>query len=568
MGGLALMWTLPFLWTTHLFPMASLYSELAAACCLGFALLSCALLKRHDAQLQWPLPVLLLALTALAFAQQGLGMLAYAQLAIRFALFAFAMLAAYVFGRQIVAAGRTVEAVKVLCAGCLIGGIFSVLVQWLQLFDLEVLPFWLAAVYKSDVVQHRPFGNLAQANHQATYLALAAISALYLGRTSRRNWLAPASLLLLSAGVALTGSRMGVAFLVLLILAQFVPTALRPEDRRARWLACVAVFAGFGVALLAVRLVVVQIDTLGRPMGIRYELWRQAWEIALRHPWLGIGVGQFGGGQYWVAKAGPYTVPATNCHNVILELAAELGWPAALAAAGVALYWGLRDLRARLGQPEQALAWGMVLMIAIHSMLEFPLWYLFFAVPFAFLFGLGEPALASSVKVDARRMLPMAGATTLAIVMAFEVGYPEIAAAATPLWLEMNHIRKRAAVDAFPIIAVADNKLFQPEVERLMLDLKHPPDEGTNGPLERNARLLRVLPAAELAAQYVTALAKVGRIDEAILHASRLRVFAGTNYPLYRDVVLDETRNLGPQTAPLRHALREKDPGLQETAAR
>jgi O-antigen ligase len=567
LGGVALMWTLPFLWTTHLFPMPSLYSELAAASCLAFALLSCALLKRDDAQLQWPLPALLLGLTALALTQQALGMLAYAQLAIRFLLFTSAMLAAYVFGRQIVAAGRTVEAVKVVCTACLLGGIFSVLVQWLQLFDLEILPFWLAAVYKSEVVQHRPFGNLAQANHQATYLALAAMSALYVGRITRRSWLAPVSLLLLASGMALTGSRMGAALLALLMLAQFAPSALRPEQSRSRWLACVAMVAGYGVALLALRLVVVHIDTLERPLALRHELWRQAWEIGLQHPMLGIGVGQFGGGEYWVARPGPYTVPATHCHNVILELAAELGWPAAVAAAGVALCWGLRDLRSRLGQPEQALAWGMLVMIAIHSMLEFPLWYLFFAIPAALLFGLGEPVLARSAKVDLRRILPLAGITTLAVVIAFEAGYPEVAAAATPLWLEMNHFRKRVPQDALPIIELADSKLFRPEVEHLMLELKHPPDEQTAGPLERNARLLRMLPDAELSARYIAALTKAGRIDEAILHVSRLRVFAGPNYPLYRDSILDDTRDLGPQTAPLRRALREKDPGLRQPAA-
>jgi hypothetical protein len=227
----------------------------------------------------------------------------------------------------------------------------------------------------------------------------------------------------------------------------------------------------------------------------------------------------------------------------------------------------LRYLRTRLAQSEQTLVWGMVLMIAIHSMLEFPLWYLFFAIPAALLFGLGEPALARSAKVDVRRILPFAGLTTLAVVMAFEVGYPEIAAAATPLWLEMNHFRKRVPQDALPIIEVAGSKLFQPEVEHLMLDLKHPPDEQTNGPLERNARLLQILPDAELSARYVTALAKAGRIDEAILHVSRLRVFAGRNYPAYRDLILDETRDLAPQTAPLRHALRQKDPALPQPAA-
>jgi len=558
LGGLALAWVLPFLWTTHWYPMPAVYSELVAASCLAFGMLSCALLKRADARLHWPLPALLLVLAAAALLQQALGLLAYSQLAVRLVLFVSAMLAAYVFGRQIVALGRTRDAFNLLSAACLIGALLSVLVQWLQLFDLEILPFWLAGVYKSEVVQNRPFGNLAQANHQATYLALGGISAVYLGRIARRSWLVPMSLLLLATGIALTGSRMGAVFLVLLMVAQFAPTALRPDDVRSRWLACVALAAGYGVALVAVHLVVGGIEALGRPMGIRYELWWQAWQIAWQHPWLGVGTAQFGGGQYWVARPSLYTVTANNAHNLILNLAAEFGWPVAAAVGAVGLYWGLKDLRQRLASPGQALAWGTLLMIAIHSMLEFPLWHLYFAIPASLLFALGEPERTRYAVIDLRRILPGVGAATIAVVVMFNAGYEEIARAAAPQYLEYLHLRHRTPLDALPVLEVADAKLFKPEVERLLLDLKHVPGEDTPGaPLERSTRLLHILPAPEIMAQHIVNLARAGRIDEAIVHVGRLRIYADARYPAYRDAILDQTRDLGPQTAPLRHALRE-----------
>jgi O-antigen ligase len=560
LGALALTWTLPFLWTAHWYPLSALYSELVAASCLAFAMLSCGLLKRADARVQWPLPALLLGLAALALLQNTLGLLAYSQLALRFVLCVLTILAAYVFGRQVVALKQTKEALVLLSAACLLGAIFSVLVQWLQLFDLEVLPFWMAPVFKGQEVQSRPFGNLAQANHQATYLALASLSAVYLARIGWRGWLAPASVLILASGIALTGSRMGAAFLALLMLVQFAPTALRPEVVRTRWLTCLAVVAGYAVALVAVRLVVGQIEALGRPMGMRYELWWQAWRIALDHPWLGIGVDQFGGGQYLVARAGPYTVPANNAHNLILNVAAEFGWPAAIATGAVGLNWGLARLRHRLASPEQALPWGMLLIIAIHSMLEFPLWYLFFSIPAALLFALGEPDRQIHAVVDLRRILPAVGLVTIAIVLMYQLGYREIAEAAAPQFLEAKHIRKRTALDAVPVLAVADSKLFRPEVDRLLVDLKHPPDEHIrNAQLDRSERLLRVLPAPEFMAQHIVELAKAGRIDDAIWHVNRLRIYAGAGFPSYRDSILEQTRDLGPQTAPLRRALRAKD---------
>ena len=68
---------------------------------------------------------------------------------------------------------------------------------------------------------------------------------------------------------------------------------------------------------------------------------------------------------------------------------------------------------------------------------------------------------------------------------------------------------------------------------------------------------MRLLPAPEVIAQYIVLLAKAGRIDEALPHVRRLHVFAHADYPALRDWILDRTRDLGPQTAPLRHALRE-----------
>ena len=563
LSGLALLWVLPFVWSQHWYPLTSLYGELASALCLALAILFCSVLMKADEQLNWPFPVLMLVLMALALIQRMTGMLAYAQLTERFLLFISAMLTAYAFGRQIVALGRTRAAVKLLSVACVLGAAYSVFVQWLQLFDIEILPVWIANVYPSEAEQQRPFGNLGQPNQQATYLAMAAIAMLYLGRLGGRRWLAPAVMFALATGLALTGSRMGTVFLLLLISAQFAPSALRPESGRARWLGCAALISGYLLGVAAVRWAVGDFDTLTRAtqgtLPLRLELWWQGLQVAAQHPWLGIGVGQFGGGQYWVARASPFTVPATNCHNAFLQLAAELGWPAALFAGSVWLYWGVRNLRARLAEPEQAVVWGMMLAIAIHSQVEFPLWHLYFASPASLLFAFGEPASLAwaSAKVDLRRIFPVAGIATIAIVLMFDGGYVPVAQAASPVWLEALHLRQRSPFDALPILAVADSKLFKPEVDRLILSLKHPPDEHTSGPLERSARLLRILPAPEIMARHIVLLAQAGRIDEAIVHVGRLRVFAGPGYAGYRDSILEETRNLGPQTAPLRHALRE-----------
>jgi len=552
---------LPFVWAVHHFPLSSFDSEVVSAWCLGFALFFSASLGGRDTSIAWPLPTLLLGFSAIALAQQMLGMLAYSQQAIRFLLYMGSMLAAYVFGRRVLAAGRAKEAIDFFCAAVLIGGLYSVCVQWLQLLDIEKLPMSIAFVYKSDAVQQRPFGNLGQSNHLTTYLGMSALSALYLGVRARRTWLVVPSLLVIACGLAMTGSRMATAFLAILIGALFAPSALRPKVTALRWVAAAALLAGYIVGIIAVRTVAGDFDTIARfganTWPLRRELWWQAWHIALKQPLLGLGVGQFPAGQFWVARPSPFNAMANNCHNIVLHVAAEFGWPAALAVGALALNWGVRDLRRRIERPELALAFGLLLLVAIHSMLEFPLWYLYFAIPAAFLFGLAEPERQANASVDVTLILPISGLAVLGVGLALSVNYSWIAQASAPAWLEANHIRTRAPEDALLVISIADSKLFQPEADRLMIDLKHPPDENTNGPMERTARLARALPVPELVTQYVVLLARAGRVEEATQYASRLSLFASDRYPDERDRILDQIRDLGPQTAPLRHALRE-----------
>src|SRR5260221_7099305 len=127
-------------------------------------------------------------------------------------------------------------------------------------------------------------------------------------------------------------------------------------------------------------------------------------------------------------------------------------------------------------------------------------------------------------------MLAASGVAMVGVSFAILLDYGPVAVAAGPYWLEAMHLRHRTADDALAVFVVAQSRFFRPEVDRLVIDLAHPPDEGSGGPLERTARLLRLLAAPEIAVRHVAALAKAGRIDEAIRHARRVRVFAGASY--------------------------------------
>ncbi len=85
-----------------------------------------------------------------------------------------------------------------------------------------------------------------------------------------------------------------------------------------------------------------------------------------------------------------------HTHNLVLNFAVEMGLPLAaivLALLVYALWQALRNAIAEgrastTSYPVQRAAFVIVFLVAVHSMLEYPLWYAYFLLPTAFAFGL------------------------------------------------------------------------------------------------------------------------------------------------------------------------------------
>jgi O-antigen ligase len=127
-------------------------------------------------------------------------------------------------------------------------------------------------------------------------------------------------------------------------------------------------------------------DTSG---SIRLYLWREAWLMFMQSPWLGVGFGQFSWHHFQLLpllRASNISGLYNNAHNLVFQLAAEAGVAGLLAlfaSLGVWIY-GLRRV-----SPSAAHWWGYAVLgvLAIHSLLEYPLWYSYFIAVAALLFG-------------------------------------------------------------------------------------------------------------------------------------------------------------------------------------
>ena len=307
------------------------------------------------------------------------------------------------------------------CWAWLLAGVLNAGVALLQVFAPALTDGdWIA----SSSIPGRAVGNLRQPNHLSSLLLWAAIAVVALTELRRLGlrWAAPL-LALMVLGVVLSASRTGLVSVVLLALWGLADVRLA-RTTRALLLAAPLWFAAawFGMAKWAAassqgfggaaRLVESDIS------GSRFGIWGNTLALIQQQPWAGVGWGEFNFAWSLTPFPGRPTAFFDHTHNLPLQLAVELGLPLAALVLALLLWalwraarnaWagagglggtdgvGARDSRDGLGIGQRC-ALVMVLMIGLHSLLEYPLWYAYFLLPAAWAWGfaLGGPAAAGA----------------------------------------------------------------------------------------------------------------------------------------------------------------------------
>jgi O-antigen ligase len=293
-----------------------------------------------------------------------------------------------------------------MAAALIVGGLFAVFCQVVQLFHLETKVTPLVVAY-NITVERRPFGNMAQANHLATYIAFAMAGALFLVQTRRLNVIVWALLsTIFATGLALTVSRgpwlqMGVIVVAGFWMA-FAEIRRNPALRRSNreWLIPVALAVLFFIVNAVIRWANVryQLD-LGESAADRFKdagqiapriaLWKYGWTMFKTHPLLGVGWGEFPRYQFdFVRKLGGVEI-ANNSHDIFLDLLGKTGLIGlAIVLLGL-VAWFVRVLRV---PHTAARVFGIALIgvLAMHALVEYPQQYMFFLLPAMFVFGLLE----------------------------------------------------------------------------------------------------------------------------------------------------------------------------------
>lgn len=303
------------------------------------------------------------------------------------------------------------HAFRALCMALVVASLASSVVGLVQVYVPSLADgTWVA---KTNV-EGRAVGNMRQPNHLSSLLLWGVIAVAWLGEEiaalqGRRGRAVTWGLALLFVfGVVLTASRTGAIGTGVLTVWALLDRRL---SRSTRWLLGLMPFFYFifwlgnsawadyshhafgGEA---------RFSTSGDISSSRYAIWSNTLELIKANPWFGVGFGEFNFA--WTLTPFPDRPVAffDHTHNLPLQLIVEMGIPIGLLVLGLllfALYCALRNV---MPQPDRdpslppqmsSAAFMIVLMIGLHSLLEYPLWYAYFLLPTAFAFGLclGDP---------------------------------------------------------------------------------------------------------------------------------------------------------------------------------
>jgi O-antigen ligase len=244
--------------------------------------------------------------------------------------------------------------------------------------------------------QGEVYANLRQTNHFATLSSLGLLALLFLGCRSaqvpesdrrfvhllaKKQVLLLSGVMLLALGNALSGSRTGMLQWVLICVA----VGWMPRRQQSVLRLAVYGLLLYGLFVLLAPWLARWVNNprsglLGRLDDTnafsRLALWANVLELIGQKPWLGHGWGSLAYAHYSSSfESTRFMEMLDNAHNLPLHLAVELGVPVALGFCGLVGWWVWRNKPWAETQPDRQMAWGMLMVIGIHSLVEYPLWY-------------------------------------------------------------------------------------------------------------------------------------------------------------------------------------------------
>ena len=414
----------------------------------------------------------------------------------------------------------------------LFAGLVSSVLALLQYFNAgEALGTWLS--------QNRPgeaFANLRQRNQFASLTNIALIALLWFGGRDRPGWARPWLIMLaaclLGIGNAASSSRTGLLQLMLIFVMLAVWGAWRrPVVLRALLAATLAYALGL---LLLPWLAGMDLATQGlfarlragdQLCASRLTLWSNVLQLIAAKPWFGWGWGELDYAHYITLYDGPrFCEILDNAHHLPLHLAVELGIPVALLVCGGVTWWVLRQRPWRETEPTRQLAWAVLAVIFLHSLLEYPLWY----GPFQMAAGLSvalllqrRVAAPGPSEYRSNRAQALICRALAAIILIASSGYAWEYHRVSQIYLAPES--RNAAWRDDTMKKIRDTRLFRDEVRFAELGTTPLTRASAQWTFETASALLHYSPEPRVIERVIESAVLLGYDEEAMKHLARYR---------------------------------------------
>ena len=429
-------------------------------------------------------------------------------------------------------AGDPLPFVRAFAIALVAGAICGAGIAILQTFAYDHLDNILVAI---PTRRGRVGGNLGQPNQFADTMLWGLIALVPLARAwhdpagsrqARALWCLAALFIML--GLVLTGSRTPFVALALMAAWGLADRRLpRPLRIALAVSPVVAVLMSWGVHVVAEALHILAAVTdrsdATDMTSFRSEIWSQSLLLIRQNPWLGVGWGDFNLAWALTPLGARNAGLVDNAHNLPLQLAVEMGVPAALLMTVLLLAGFVLALRrcwrlaGEAGLGARA-ALTIVAVMGLHSSLEYPLWYAYLLLPTAWAFGfaLGSGTDAAPSEAGVRpplRAWRWAGVLMVVIAPSAWLDYLNIVKLFLPDATSLPFEERIARAQASPLFG---NQADYVAVTNLPLTPQTAPLVARSSHVLLNGRLMYL---------WANVLDAQGQPDKARFMAARLREF-------------------------------------------
>lgn len=270
-------------------------------------------------------------------------------------------------------------------AAVLIAALFSTFLQYCQWSGMYFSDIWIAYIPSA----RRFSANIGQPNILASLLLLGLIACSWgVYRKKLNSFFAIVLATIIITGIALTESRTAWLNITLLLLSGFIWRKKFPSKKN--------LFVALGLTAYFVACVLLLPNFLAEGISDgprsfssneRIDAWRMLSQASFQQPYFGFGWGQVTTAALLVVDAFPGQPGLfAQSHNIALDLILWNGYPIGLMLIACLIWW-IINLANRVSNFEHLHLFAFIMILGTHAMLEYPLQYALFLLPFGMIVG-------------------------------------------------------------------------------------------------------------------------------------------------------------------------------------